>query len=291
MSVLREFYAVPSRVSLVYRYLLHHPDQWEARDTLEAILSPSTLKAVKPDRPMLRGVLNECQRMGLLQADGDRVVLHPNLSPEARNPKIGERLLPLTLMELFVQANDENHDLLRAISWYLIQPVTEAPGDGISFKDAMDQQSVSGDYLGIGNQSHFDQFNDWACYLGFAWRHSQRDKEYLVPDPTACLRRLLPQVFETPGQRMTAAEVEARVADLCPVLEGGRFRREVEAQTGPREQRMVSTTTAHAWFRLEEEGLVEIERGGADAAVFLFPEGRQLVRCSALVWRGAAKEN
>lgn len=243
---------------------------------------------------MLRAVLAECAAMDLIRADGDRIALHPDLPEHATDRRHGDANFRTTLLELFVVRNERNHDLLRLIAWYLARPITNAPRDWKEFQDALDQQ-VGDHRLGMRNNLFYGQFNDWVTYLGFAWNHAHKGKEALMPDPTGYLRSCLPRLFGAVGTRLPAARIEAELARLCPVFEGGSIRNEVERLAGARlpgrEPRVFSTATAHAWLCLQEEGFVEIEGGGADAEVYLLPDGERMVRCSAIRLRAAAQGN
>jgi hypothetical protein len=167
--------------------------------------------------------------------------------------------------------------------WDLDQDVRSAPGDWEAGSAAVDAE-VGGDRLGLTNDNPYNQFDDWACFLGFAWRQAHRGSVRLTPDPTQHLRWRLPEVFGSPGARLAAAPLADRLAQVCPVFEGGGFRREVDRRTGRRRERRLSSVTAHVWFRLADEGRVRVEQSAADAEVYLLPDGDVSVRCSAVTW-------
>jgi hypothetical protein len=293
MSVVEKYYAVPSRIQAVYRYLLHKKGQWAPRDALEAALSPGSLLRAE-GRPMLREVVAECEAMELIRMEGDRVSLHPDLPTEARDRARGESRFRQTLLDLFATRNERNHNLLRLIAWYLAQPIDTAPRDWEEWERALDDQ-VGSERFGMKNKTDYLQFNYWVVYLGFAWNHTYKRKQSLTPDPTEYLRRVLPRLFGRPGDRLDASQVETGLAGVCPVFEAGRFRQEVENLAAPklplREPRVFSSTLAHAWLCLQDEGVVTIESGAADAPVYLLPDGDQKVRCSGIIWRGLEQGN
>lgn len=288
MSVLKQVFATPGRVTAVYRYLLHADGQEETRGRLEAVLSPSPLLGTKGTREMVRGVVNECVKMGLVEERDDRVRLHPALPSAARDRQTGAARIGVTLADLLLRGNEENEDFALVLAWYLDQDVRSAPGDWDAFSAAVGRE-VGGDRLGLTNDNPYNQFDDWACFLGFAWRQAHRGSVRLTPDPTRHLRWRLPEVFGQPGTRLAAAPLADRLAEVCPVFEGGGFRREVDRRTGRRRERGFSSVTAHAWFRLADEGRVRVEQSAGDAEVFLLPDGDGSVRCSAVTWTSAAE--
>lgn len=288
MSVLKQVAATPGRVVAVYRYLLQAEGQSETRDRLEAVLSPKSLFSDRGGRELVHNAIGECIKMGLLAEKDDLLRLHPDLPAAARKRDAGPSRIAVTLADLLLRGNDENEDFALLLAWYLDQDVRCAPGEWKAFTDAVALQ-VGGDRFGLANNDNpFKQFDDWACFLGFTWRHAHGSSFRLTPDPTAHLRMRLSEVFERPGTRVAAAPLSERLARVCPVFEGGSFRREVDRRTGRKREREVSSVTAHAWLRLADEGLVEVEQSAGDAHIVLFPDGDGSVRCSAVAWvRGA----
>jgi hypothetical protein len=289
MSVLKTAYATPSRVAAVYRFLLAQVRATVSKDTVQAVLSPTTLPDVDT-QDMVGGAIQESIKMGLVHEEDGRLSLHPDLPNAARDRKHGVARLPLTITDLILRGHAENHDLARLIAWYLAQDVTSAPGDRDSVSSALGEQ-VGSDKLELTNDARFGQFKYWICFLGFAWMHAREGREWIVPDPTQQLRWRLPELFATDAKpssaqvevRMSPAQVERRLAEICPVFEGGWLRKEVEDQIGHRPDRTFSSATAHAWLRLDEEKMVQVERRSADAEVYQFPDGGAVIRCSALI--------
>jgi hypothetical protein len=279
MSVLKSFYATPSRIKAVYHFMLEEGPRVKRRRLTE-LLSPATLPDVDDDA-MLKEVIDETLRMDLLAEDGDDLIFHPDLPGDAVNRSTGLSRLPLTLIDLMTRENGENDDLLHLIAWYLAQDVANAPGDKETFPVALNQQ-VGGDKLELTNDDRFRQFAFWFIYLGFGWRHVQNGKEWMVPDPTVHVRWRLPYLFRH-ETKLSPAEAMLRLSKVAPVFEEGRYRKAIETTIGLRSERTLSSTTAHAWLRLHEEGLIEVERRGADAEVYLLPDGDSTVRCSALI--------
>jgi hypothetical protein len=237
---------------------------------------------------MVRKTIGVGKAMRLFVEAEGVVRLHPELPPEAREPATGEATLPVTLARLcFVKDHPENHDFGLALAWYLTQDPYSAPGTWADVDRALRDQ-VGGDQLGMKISNPYRMLEDWACYLGFAWTHALSGKPVLTPDPTAHLRRRLHEVLPgKAGTRHPVGEATARLGQVCPVFEGGFLRAEVERQWRAREENHLSGTTALAWLRLRDEGLVEL-RQESDAATVVLPDGDQAVPVSHLVLIPAA---
>ena len=282
MSVLKTAYATPSRIAAVYRFLLAQGRGSVSQEVIQSVLSPATLSNVESQK-MVGGAIQESIKMGLVRQDEGRLSLHQDLPVAARDRKLGVSRLPLTISDLILKGNEENLDLARLIAWYLSQDVTSAPGDRDSISSLLGDQ-VGSDKLELTNDARYGQFKYWVCYLGFAWMHAHGGKEWIVPDPTQQLRWRLPDLFQT-KVRLSPGQISKRLAEICPVFEGGSIRSQVEDQVGRRPDRTLSTTTAQAWFRLDEEKLIQLERSSADAEVYILPDGASVTRCSALIRR------
>jgi hypothetical protein len=74
---------------------------------------------------------------------------------------------------------------------------------------------------------------------------------------------------------------------LCPVLETGAFREQMETRMGIVRGTRLSSSTAFALLRLQEEGLLELTlRSDADAMIL--PDGAEDVRVSEITWKAAS---
>ncbi|WP_224240928.1 hypothetical protein [Hyalangium gracile] len=320
MSVFSIPDAVPSRVLAVYRYLLRARKQRESRETLERVLMPQGLAdlsskkgepeeaeaeppvqdsaAAQPSAPegeekggrgMIKRVLAACESMRLLEKDGDGVVLSPDLPKAARDPKHAEDLAPLTLCDLFLKPeNPINHDLARTIAWYLDFDPQRPPADW-NFLDREHREQVRS--LHMNNLARYGQLREWGCYLGFTWTFSsKKSTQFLIPDPTKHLRLRLPQLFPKPRASRAFTEVLADLAGLCGIFEEGVFRRENEqaGRSKPLDGRTLTRASAHAWLRLQEEGVVEMSHA-SDADAVQLPDDDQVVLYSQVRWRGEAR--
>jgi hypothetical protein len=281
MSVLTVPDASSTRVAAVARYLSTRKGRRESRERLHAVLSPPSLRSKEDTERMISNVVNECRGMRLVALEEEDVVLSGSFM------EVDDAAFPSALTRfLFSRDVEANHDLGLAIAWYLSQDVLKAPCDWKSAEAALREQTGEGK-LGI-NDARYSQLEDWVCYLGFGWRHKTAKGERLVPDPTFHLRPRMSEVFENqPGRTLSLSRFLERVAEICPVLEGGFLRQRAE-EFVPREEGWISPTTAHALLRLHEEKWVELSRR-SDAHVVLFPTGHEVLRFSEVTWKSSVE--
>ncbi len=272
MSVLKTSLANPSRMQGIFRYLLYAKDQREKKEVLEQVLSPDKLVENKtPPRPMFRAALGESLKCRLLIEEDAYIFINPNLPEEARSIESGTQLLPSTFANLFFASdNEDEEDFAYDCAWYLAQDIYDTPGTWEDVQKKVHQQKV-GEFLKLSSDRLFDQLGDWMCYLGLAWSHSLGGK-VLVPDPTVYIRRNLKLLFnQQTDEKILLNEFTNRLAIKCPLFETGKFREAVEANIGSRQTNYLSTSTAFALFRLQDEGYIKLIRE-SDADLMLLPK-------------------
>lgn len=74
------------------------------------------------------------------------------------------------------------------------------------------------------NDTRINGLKLWASFLGFTRQADGNDI-----DPTVAIRDVLPQCLP-PGESMPATDFVQRLAEILPVLDGGRWRNEVERE-------------------------------------------------------------
>lgn len=272
MSVMKDPYLAPSRVKGVVRFLQQAKGQSEKRETLEVLLSPTNLISKGDDkkvsRNMIQATVRECIKMGLLteNEEGSEVKLSQSLN-------LDESLLSYVLAQLLLNTPNytENHDLAKVIAWFLAQDFFTAPGTWPAVEKRLREQ-IGAELLEL-NDARYGQFRDWSCYLGFGWLNSLSGDQILVPDPTAYLRLSLARIFEDlENQQVLMGDFINRLGKNCPVLEAGLFREDLEAQLGGRDPNYVSSTTSIALRRLQDEGLIKLEKL-SDTTVWILQDG------------------
>jgi hypothetical protein len=285
MSILKDPYVSPSRVKGVVCYLLQARGRREKRGTLEAVLSPVSLTSKANDkespRGMVQATIRECVKMGLVEESQDKaeVTLNPKLKIE------NHFSLPSVLSQLLFNAeHTNNHDFARVLAWYLAQDFFDAPGNWEEAQQRLREQ-IGSDLLELNN-ARYGQFEIWSCYLGFCWRNTLAGTKTLVPDPTIYLRQGIGKIFkEQINLQMSLEELINRLGRYCPVFERGEFREEVEQQLNMREFNYLSTVTSIALHRLEEEGLLKLEKL-SDTSIWILRDGSGDSRISHVTWFG-----
>lgn len=277
MSLFKQVYATPSRVRGAYNFLLHHKGNCATREEMELSLSPESLRSEQGQNKMVHGVISECIKLGLFREEGETLSLSRSLPDGLLKSDLADKELPHYICQLIFQG-DENAELCNCLAWYLCQDVYKAPGNWPEVEGALRDQVGEGK-LGLNNNAAYGQFEDWAYFLGFALLHGiKRPKEQtvtvLMPDMTRYLRREIRELLlQQPGRKMLLREMFSKLSQLCPVLEGGRYREEVERKLGfPREAWQFSTATSHALMRLSEENTIKLWKE-SDAAICILDMG------------------
>ena len=293
MSVLKEPFATPSRVRGIYRYLLQTKYQKENRDILEHRLSPDELVKNAPyTRPMLRRTINESLKLSLLVEDQEKneIAINPDLPEDVRNPKTGEQLLPNTMVQLFFASdNPDEEDFGLVCAWYLAQDIYSIPNSWEAIEQLVSKQKI-GEFIKMSNSALYGQMDDWMCYMGLAWGHAMNKKRVTVPDPTAYIRYNLRELFNAAQDiQLSIQEFITKLAKKCPLFETGQFRERIEEKIGCREPKYLSTSTAFALFRLQEEGYIQLIRE-SDADLMILPKANNQVdnesRISHIILKG-----
>lgn len=130
------------------------------------------------------------------------------------------------------------------------------------------------------NDTRWNGLRHWGDYLGFFWEDQRR-----WPDPTAAIREELPDVFGKQNE-LPAEDFINRLGERLPVLDGGRYRLEIEAALDPAKWQpparpdLLSTSLSRALWRLSRPGgPLRLERR-ADAG-----DGRTLQRAGGRDWQ------
>lgn len=168
-------------------------------------------------------------------------------------------------------------DFSRAVSWLLAQDVYALALTGWTSAENLLKNQVpvslraERDLGLIQNDTRWAGLKAWATWLGFAWR-GRNPSDVLTIDPTVAVLDALPGVFGR-KRKLAASELIAGLAEALPVLDGGTYRRDVEAKlnshTGsdawqPLPGGQVSTSLSRVMLRLMQSGVLA-ESMDADA--------------------------
>ncbi len=170
-------------------------------------------------------------------------------------------------------------DFTRAVAWMLAQDVYTLPQSPRELEALVNEQLIDPAAITIvQNDTRWNGLNSWMPFLGFA-----REANRWEVDPTEALRDALPDVFGS-APRLNAGEFLERVAIALPVLDGGKYRREVESvlkeSNWPKpEAGTLSTSLSRALQRLEREGTLRLQQLSDTG------EGATLTRRNRRRWR------
>lgn len=297
MSLLSQVYATPSRVKGVVQLLARERGHRLKRESAEGLLSPESLLRGDENtegtrRAMAGAAIDECLRLGLLEEDGESLVLSSDLPEGARRYETVGRVLPGVILDRVLDSTaDSNQDLSAALAWFLSQDVLDAPGTWEEVGSALVQQGMQ-DALRF-NDNRYSMFVYWSRYLGLTNAlaipvSAVTPEERLAPDPTECLRRIVADLPVRDGERLSAAEFLQLVTARCPLFEGGAIRSAMDAGR-TQQDRFLSSTTSHALLRLEEEGVLRLGML-SDADAVLLVDGSRPRPVSEVVRVRAALE-
>jgi hypothetical protein len=216
--------------------------------------------------------LTACVAIGLFDRDGEVIRLHPDLPEYARNRRQRDRHFTPMVRELVLRdevnyglwdSAEGARDLTRALAWYLTQNPLRPPApwnepNGVDV--AQEHQFGAGERV-FSNDTRWGAFDRWATFLGFGYHLPRDGKTVLVPDPTEVIRNVVPSVFT--AQRREIGVVIEELGHRIPVLDGGTYRREVEARMRPEAVQsagdLLSPSLAHALLRLRDERVIVLE--------------------------------
>ncbi len=274
MSVVTTLVAVPNRIESVVEHLRRSTR--ESSGTLSQLISPRTLNA---GEAVPNGVLGESRRLGLIDTDADN---NWQLTDEAAKADDIQALVTRILLTPDTAVRAEQERVGRAIAWFLTRDVHEPLPIGANWHRLVQTDCPTADNaFDLTNPDRCRQFAYWVAYLGFGWRLASTKRDVLVPDPTVALGSAFRATLN-PNESVPISDAIGRVADICPVIEGGSVREDVERQlVGDRRRTdgQFSRSTSFALTRLVEQGVIEMPPPPSDARVMtldLWPEPRSV---------------
>lgn len=241
------------------------------------------MAAPDADPKQLRQTRLRWTQLGLFQEQDGTIALVSGY----RDP---ERLAAGCRELVFREDNNENFwdsegtraaDFTRALAFVLAQDIYAADFENHAAIQVLEQRQIP--EVGrrvLQNNTRWNGLCYWGDYLGFFWEDHRR-----WPDPSAAVREELPAVFGT-AREFPAAEFLRRLAERLPVLDGGRYRIEIEkaldpaAWHRPSQDNLLSTSLSRTLWRLAQPGGSIRLESRADAI-----EGRILQGAGGRHWR------
>ncbi len=273
MRAITQVGATPNRVAIIYEVLADAGPEGLERTTLEALITPATL-ADEPEPGVdnaFRQSLSSGEDLGLFLLEGGRVRLN-DFGNTSFLGSVEARAIdqPTTVAQPIGW-------LAGAISWILCQdPRRPLPfGQSTTINRLRADVGAGGPEFGMTSNPPWHMVVYWSRMLGYVER-TPIPEEMVIPDPTRAVARRVQRLL-TPGIQKPLPNLLAELAVDCPVLDGGRLRREVEALIKiSRDANAPSASLSLALVRLKMRGLLKFTSLSDGQAVFVegLPDGR-----------------
>ena len=254
------------------------------------------------DPKQLGQTLTRWTELGLFSNEAGLIGLRePYHTHLGKNPDVAEARLSNVARTIAMSADNnarfweaegnKTADLSRGLSWILAQDVYTIDTSSHPKIATLESDQVPDLAKRIfQNDTRWNGLRTWMVYLGFA-----RGGAQVTIDPTDAVRDALPEIFGQDQTLASPAFVE-RAATVLPVLDGGSYRRQIEAilkettWARPRENQ-VSTSFSRAIQRLDREGLIATEqRSDAEGGITLVGAGGRNWRNITQIRRLPAKK-
>lgn len=242
------------------------------------------------DPKQLNQTLTRWTELGLFEAaEGGTTIAEPYRGILGKSADVAEaRLRKIVRMIALAPENnarfwesEENKsaDLSRGLAWILAQNIYTIDTSSHAKIQPLENDQISDLSKRIfQNDTRWNGLRTWMVYLGFG-----RPGAQVTIDPTDALRDVLPEIFD--GQTtLSAGEFVSRAATILPVLDGGRYRIQMEKILNPTVwgapvDGRVSTSLSRGIQRLEREGVIAAEqRSDTEGGIVLQGTGSQVWR-------------
>lgn len=255
MSIVTIMESTPNRVRSLVR--LAACLGGATRESLRSHMMPTLAEG---DSGQFTNLLRETVRLGLLteNTEGEFNLAAGIAAREVDKDDWFVAFVDAALIRSTVE-NSENKSFTYVLAWLLGQ----LSGTAIHWKSDqhlnMQRQMKGTETYELTNDDRFAMVCYWARFLGFVTQLDLGGQRVAVPDPTDAIARYLPDVFAQ-DRHLSLSSFLSRLSNLCPVLEGGQVRNEIEArlhtQRPPAE---ISAATSLALWRLEKRQRIRLE--------------------------------
>lgn len=240
------------------------------RDTEQLLLScGSAVRSV--DTGHINRTLTRWTSLGLFEIGKDSfAIAEPYRTILGSKPDVAEARLPKVARTLALHENNnarfwdadgaKSADFSKGAAWMLAQDVYTLPSSVSGWEGLVSRQLTDSDGTTIvQNDTRWNGLRAWMTYLGFA-----RDATTWDVDPTDAIRDELPDVFGS-AKTLLVNEFLERLAVALPILDGGKYRRDVEGvlKDGlwPKPHAgSLSTSISRALQRLDRDRTITLEQ-------------------------------
>ena len=283
---------LPSVLCALVRTLRHFGPRTE--DELLALCCPPTLQHHTDGFQKGRhgpNTLNRWTQLGLFHRTAGKVALHVDV---AKMPREGlpEVVALSSLLRRLVFSAENNQklngeggelaaDFTLSLCWALAQDIFAMPGGAYKYISPLENEQFTSAPYAFQNDTRWNGFRAWAPLLGFGWNESEAGNPILVIDATVAVRDALPTVFGKSSE-LPLTDLVRRLAEVLPVLDGGRYRLAVEARmarawSAPQDHE-ISISLSSALLRLYEEVRIRMVERSDAPKLMLLGRGRRHLR-------------
>jgi len=282
----------------LFKCLVAHDGQLP-RETLIGLCAPSS---AVPSSDQAEKTLRTWQKLGLFQEeDGGNISIVSCSSTDKEEPEQAAAKLPATLRRLLLaeennrglweKESSESTDFTRAMSWMLAQNVYTVPGGSHPLIETLEAQQIRNQEVRIfQNDTRWVGFKAWASFLGFGWRSAVPQKNTLIIDPRVAVQDALSDLYAD-SRELPANEFFQKLTKRLPVVDGGQYRKEVEAKISTANwekpgSNEISTSLSRALMQLHETGVITmVSKDDADKKILLGRNG-EIRRVSHISFNG-----
>lgn len=271
MTVLAVPEALPAALLVTYRLLLTQGPL--TRQEAGERLAPSHQHSAftDADNKTVRAAFSEGLGMGLFVEEEGRIHIAPSLTEASPTVAAFRQIARRLILD---PANPRNHDLNRALSWFLTLSPYQAPA-AQSWSDIQVQHPQTTDL--IGNDIRWGNFQRWAQFLGFAERdivgRDRKLRDVLMPNPTPALLDCWAEVTAGLRPSMPLAELLTAIRRVLPVLDDGQFGQEFTP-----DDHTLSASLSLALLELQGASLLELDaRSDTEKWRIQHPAGRAIL--------------
>jgi hypothetical protein len=126
------------------------------------------------------------------------------------------------LAAVTLQDGAQDNAFAEFCAWLQFYAPGRMPADENTIRKALEDDGLELDRLQMRNKAALQNAFYWSHYLGLSWhRRPGRVSDGVVPDPSGCLRRRIDDVLPPRLGEIHVRDLRARIAAICPALDGG----------------------------------------------------------------------
>ena len=204
-------------------------------------------------------------------------------------------LLPKHNQNFWSDEENRSADFSRAASWILAQDVHAfVPTSYTQVEQKAFEQTGSPEVKLFQNDTRWSGFVSWATFLGLGRSDSGKASGGFCVDPTPWISESLTAILPRKND-MPVREFLDGLAEAIPILDGGRFRAEVESKLLPEKWKApasdsISTSLSRALLRLQAKRMLRFsDRSDSESRVNLIGRGGRTVQSVTHVLLGGPK--